>query len=789
MKRVLVLGPGPAAIGEGGELDADAADAVQTLRAQGHEVILATSNPSTVASDPALADRTYLEPLDLEALRAIVLSERPIAVCPLFGGPKALALALALDDEGALVEAKSELFGVSSTTLRTTLIGAVTAPALRHALRNESSWTALEVVAAVDATGAFLPICTIESLDAADIHPGDGLAVTPPFERPAMYTSELHETARAALASLGVTSGIATCELAQRRTDGEVRVLAITPGYTRSSALAAQATGYPLAKVATLLALGKHLAEIGETDPVSRHIVVRWPRFAFETFPDADAALGTHRKSLGESLGTGPTLADALRSAARGVDDGLARAKAGKRVPANTASKRVLVLGAGPSRIGQGPELATCASEALIAARELGFVPVFVDSSVESLAIAARVADHVHIEPVTLERVLAIYDREGASGVIVQVGGDTALKLAADLAARGVRVFGTSPAGLAKAIASVDHGSEHVTSLYDAIAVDVDAISDGTRVVIAGVMEHLEPAFVHSGDAAALLPAYTLHADVVARIEDRVRAIALECGVIGLLGVRCAVAGKDITVLAVDPRAGRTTAFVARATGFPLVRVATKVMLGETLDGLEISDRPLPRHVAARERVFPFERLGVDPALGPEMRSTGEVIGLDDSPARAYGKALRGMGVSLRAPQSGEGSGAGARGVLLSVSGIDKTSAVDLARRFRAIGFDVLAFGGLRAVLTGARVPFDDASPDDLDQAIDQIRAGRVAFAVVTANGEEEIARTRGLRAATLAARIPCFTTMRLAQLGCAALEEDRTPRVRPLQDWYAADV
>ena len=788
MKRILVIGPGPAVIGEGGELDAAAADAVRTLRARGHEVILVTSNPATVVSDPLLADRTYLEPLDLVALRAIVLSERPIAIFPLFGGAKAVQLALALDDEGALAEAKSELFGISTEALRASLIGAAAAPALRAALRGESTWTALEVVAAVDSTGAFLPICTIESLDAADVHPGDVVAVTPPLDRSATQTSELHEAARAALASLGLHAGIATCELALRRTDGEVRVLAITPGYTRSSALAAQATGYPVASVAVELALGKRLADLGVPDPVTRNIVVRWPRFAFETFPDAEATASAHRRSLGESLGIGATLGDALRNAARGADDGPGRARPGKRVAATASSRRIIVLGAGPSRIGQGPELATCASEALVAASELGFVPVFVDSSVESVTVAARVADHVHAEPVTLERVLAIHDREQAAGVIVQVGGEAALRLAADLAARGVHVFGTPPAGLARASACVDRSAEEAAStLHDAIAVDVDAVCDGTRVVIAGVMEHLEPAFVHGGDAAALLPAYTLHPDVVARIEDRVRAIALDSGVIGLIGVRLAVTGKDILVLEVEPRAGRTTAFVTRATGFPLVRVATKVMLGKSLDALGVSERPLPRHVAARERVFPFDRLGVDPALGREMRSTGEVIGLDDSPARAYAKALRGMGVSLRAPADGENPAA--RGVLLSVSGGDKTAAVDLARRFRAIGFEVSALGNLRAVLTGARVPFHDAGGDDVDHAIEEIRAGRIAFAVVTAKEDEEIARTRALRAATLAARIPCFTTMRLALLGCSALEEDPTPRVRALQDWYAADV
>ena len=778
-KRVLVIGPGPAIIGEGSELDAASAIAVRTLRDAGHEVILVTSNPATVASDVTVADRTYLEPLDLEALRSIVLSERPIGVFPLFGGAKALSLALALDDEGALLEAKSELFGVTAGALRASLIGAVSAPSMRTALATEPTWSALEVVAAVDSSGAFLPIATIESLDAAQVHPGDAVAVTPPLDHPATQIIELHEAARAALFTLGLTSGIATIELALRRTDGDVKVLAITPGYSRSSALAAQVTAYPVAKVGALLANGQLLADLAIPHPASRAVVVRWPRFAFETFPDADSALGAQRKSFGESLGIGATLADALRSAARGVDDGLARARPGKRVSPHERSKRVLVLGAGPSRIGSGPELATCASEACLAVREAGYIPVFIDSSIDSLAVAALSADHSHAEPVTLERVLAIHDREGAAGVIVQVGGDTALRLAADLASRGVHVFGTAPALLAKAASAID---DREVALHDAVTVDVDAVCDGSRVVIAGVMEHLEPGYVHGGDAAALLPASTIHPDIVARIEDRVRALAMETGIVGLVGVRIAVTGKDITVLAVEPRAGRTTAFVTRATGFPLVRIATKVMLGESLDKQGITERPLPRHVAARERVFPFDRLGVDPALGREMRSTGEVIGLDDSPARAYGKALRAMGVSLRAPKP---DGTGARTVLLSVSHTDRTAAIDLARRFRAIGFDVSALGDVRAALTAARVPFEDAG----DRAIESIRSGTIAFAVVTAKDDEEVARTRAIRAATMAARLTCFTTMRLALLACSALEEDPTPRVRSLQDWYAADV
>jgi carbamoylphosphate synthase large subunit len=815
MTRVLVIGPGPTVIGEGGELDAAASDAVRALRGRGHEVIVVTSNPATVVSDPTLADRTYLEPLDLGTLRAVVAAEKPALVLPLFGGAKALELALALHDDGTLQRAGARLVGVSAKAIAAVLADAALAPARRAALGGDASasasasasssassaWSTFEVVAAVDESGAIVPLCTIESLDRASVHPGDAVAVTPPIHAPAALLAELHEAARLAIAGMSVVGGIATCELALRRTDGAIHAIAVTVGATRSAALAAHATGYPVTDVAIELALGGTSAG---SAPEPRGVVVRWPRFAFETFPDADAALGAHRKSLGESLGVGDTLAEARRRAARGVDDGLAVARPVKRGSSAPSSTKVLVLGAGPSRIGQGAELATCASEVFAALRELGYVPVFLDSSVESTAVAAHVADHVRIEPVTLERVLAAHDRDHAAGVIVQVGGDNALRLAAELTARGVHVFGSPPEAIARAIASADHAERTggAGALDDAIAIDVDAVCDGRRVVIAGVMEHLEPAFVHGGDAAAILPAFTLNPEVVARVEDRVRAIALESGLIGLIGVRLAVAGDDIVVLEVEPRAGRTSAFVTRATGFALVRIATKVMLGNTLDELGVSERPLPRHVAARERVFPFERLGVDPALGREMRSTGEVIGLDDTPARAYAKALRGIGISLRAPAGSssssssrdvDGAAAGepsaARGVLVSVSERDTSAVVDLARRFRAIGFEVHALGQVRAALTAARVPFRDAGSDDLGEAgAREIRARRIAFAVVTARGDVEIARTRALRAATLEVHVPCFTTLRLARLGCSALEEDATPRVHALQAWYAAD-
>jgi carbamoylphosphate synthase large subunit len=247
MTRVLVIGPGPTVIGEGGELDAAASDAVRALRGRGHEVILVTSNPATVASDPTLADRTYLEPLDLATLRAVIAAEKPALVLPLFGGAKALELALALHDDGTLQRAEARLAGVSAKAIGAALADAALAPAKRAALGGDApassaAWSTFEVVAAVDESGAFVPLCTIESLDRASVHPGDAVAVTPPIHAPATLVAELHEAARVALAASSVHSGIATCELALRRSDDAIHAISVTIGATRSAALAAHAT-------------------------------------------------------------------------------------------------------------------------------------------------------------------------------------------------------------------------------------------------------------------------------------------------------------------------------------------------------------------------------------------------------------------------------------------------------------------------------------------------------------------------------------------------------------------
>ena len=303
------------------------------------------------------------------------------------------------------------------------------------------------------------------------------------------------------------------------------------------------------------------------------------------------------------------------------------------------------------------------------------------------------------------------------------------------------------------------------------------------RVAIGAVMEHLERAGIHSGDSATVLPPFSLQADVVLEIERVVRAIALELGVVGLMNAQLAVKGSDVYVLEVNPRASRTVPFVSKATGVPLARIATKVMLGKTLDELGVTDPPLTRHVAAKECVFPFKKLpGADTILGPEMRSTGEVMGVGETAARAYGKALRAIGVQMRVPRSGPQ--AEAAKVLLAVSEGGRIAAVEVARRLRALGYAICADRATAAALAASRIPCESLETAAAEASL---RAGDVSVAVVTAEGDEETSRTRPLRTAALARGVPCFTTTALARAGCAALEEDDgSERVSSLQEWYA---
>ncbi len=530
----------------------------------------------------------------------------------------------------------------------------------------------------------------------------------------------------------------------------------------------------------------------------------------------------------------------------------------------NRDKKKVVILGGGPNRIGQGIEFDYCCVHAVSALRELGFETVMVNCNPETVSTDYDTSDRLYFEPLTLEDVLAICDEEEPVGVIVQFGGQTPLKLAVALEEAGVKLLGTPAdaidraedrgrfdqllsklalrrpkSGIATGVdgafsiaeeigypvlvrpsyvlggramtiaysraelqayvhlaveAARDAGTQAILVdefLKDAIEVDVDCVADGRRVVIGGVMQHIEEAGVHSGDSSSVLPPHSLSPEIVLSIEEQTRMLALELGVVGLMNVQFAVKGGDVYILEVNPRASRTVPFVSKATGRPLAKVAAKVMTGMTLDELGVSDVEVPRHVAVKQSVFPFTKFpGVDTILGPEMRSTGEVMGIADTFARAFYKSMLAAGLDVRVPAATEG-GAKKR-VFISVRDVDKPVACIIARRMRAAGFEILATRGTAAALARARIPSEAINKvlEGSPHVVDAIRSGTIAMVVNTTIGAREVRDSYSLRRQTLLMNIPYFTTIAAALAACDAIESARGDggvRVRSLQEWAQA--
>ena len=519
---------------------------------------------------------------------------------------------------------------------------------------------------------------------------------------------------------------------------------------------------------------------------------------------------------------------------------------------------RVMVLGGGPNRIGQGIEFDYCCVHATMALREAGFETIMVNCNPETVSTDWDSSDRLYFEPLTLEHVLAIYEEEKPLGVIVQFGGQTPLKLARALEARGVKLLGTSADAIDRAEergrfdalleklmlkrprSAVARGTEdairvaeelgypvlvrpsyvlggramamaHTRSelerfvhlaveaaseteaktilvdelLENAIEVDVDCVADGKRAVIGGVMQHIEEAGVHSGDSASVLPPHSLGPEIELSIEEQTRMLALELGVVGLMNVQFAVKGADIYVLEVNPRASRSVPFVSKATGRPLAKVAAKVMVGMSLDDLGIFDLPTPRHVSVKESVFPFAKFpGVDTILGPEMRSTGEVMGIADTFARAFGKSMLACGVAIPVAVPG-------KRVFVSVKDADKPLAAVLARRLRALGHDILATAGTADAIERARVPVERVQKvkEGSPHVVDAIREARVSMVVNTTVGADAVRDSYSLRRQALLTNVPYFTTMAAAIAVCDAMEAERGGggvAVRSLQEWAA---
>jgi carbamoyl-phosphate synthase large subunit len=1091
---ILVIGSGPIVIGQACEFDYSGTQACKALRAEGYRIVLVNSNPATIMTDPEFADATYLEPLTLESLLAILERERPDALLPTLGGQTGLNLAVALAESGALEAHGVRMIGAELEAIRRaedrrrfveTMRGAglplprsgfahtvqealdvtgdlgypvmvrpsfvlggggtglardpddlgrvaargISESPIGEVLVEESveGWKEFELEVMRDRADNAVVVCSVENVDPMGVHTGDSVTVAPQQTLTDREYQAMRDAGLACIRAVGVETGGSNIQFAVR--DGRMVLIEMNPRVSRSSALASKATGFPIAKIAALLAVGYRLDEItnditGETsacfEPALDYVVVKVPRWAFEKFPAADPRLGTQMKSVGEVMAVGRTFREAwgkaLRSLERGADlvadpesggggprggrfapsarsagsgapapaapaapaphdlgapapaapaaptsagpgapgptaaaglltqlreptenrlalvelalrrghsvDDVARTSgidpwfvdqiaqvaeeagrlAGQRLSRVSADAlraakraglsdrrlarilgaaegevraarrvagvgpvfktvdtcagefrartpyfystyeqasevtpadrpRVVILGAGPNRIGQGIEFDYACVHAAFSLREAGFETVMVNCNPETVSTDYDTSDRLYFEPVTAEDVLAVCEAEEPEGVVVQLGGQTPLGIAAELEAEGWRILGTSPASIdlaedrtkfgalltrlgvphpphgnaaspeeatataarigypvvvrpsyvlggrameivygpdelarylrEAAAASPDHPVLVDRFLEGAIEIDVDAVCDGEEVFVGAVMEHIEEAGVHSGDSSCTIPPATLSDDELDEVERITRTLAEALEVRGLLNIQLAVKDERVWVLEANPRASRTVPFVSKATGVPLAKLAARVLVGDRLADLRaaglLPDDPRRyrhlRHVAVKAAVLPFARFpGVDTVLGPEMRSTGEVMGVAGDLGVALAKAQLATGASL--PAKGT--------VFVSVANRDKRAIVFPVKRLADLGFHVVATRGTAGLLarSGIDVSCVAKVSEGHPNAADLIAAGRVDLVVNTPFGREPRSDGWSIRTAAAAAGVPCVTTL-----------------------------
>jgi carbamoyl-phosphate synthase large subunit len=514
-----------------------------------------------------------------------------------------------------------------------------------------------------------------------------------------------------------------------------------------------------------------------------------------------------------------------------------------------TDRRKIVVLGGGPNRIGQGIEFDYCCVHAAFALRDDGFETIMINCNPETVSTDYDTSDRLYFEPLTLEDVLEIIHKEQPEGVIVQYGGQTPLKLARDLHAAGAPIIGTSPdsidvaedrerfqqliqqlgllqppnrtartdeqaAALAQEIGyplvvrpsyvlggrameivygeddlrrymreavSVSNDSPVLLDRFldDAIEVDVDAICDGRDVLIGGIMEHIEQAGVHSGDSACSLPPYTLSASLQDRMRDQIRKMALALDVVGLMNTQFAIKDDEIYVLEVNPRASRTVPFVSKAIGVALAKVAARCMVGRTLAAQGQLEERIPKHYFVKEAVFPFIKFpGVDTVLGPEMKSTGEVMGSGRSFGEAYGKAIEGSGTAL--PRAGK--------ALLSVREADKRRVVGVARSLVELGFELVATSGTHDAVQAAGIPCTRVHKvnEGRPHIVDMIRSDEISLIVNTTEGKQAILDSASIRRAALQHKVSYTTTIAGAEASCLALRHLGNISVRSLRELHA---
>ncbi len=898
---------------------------------------------------------------------------------------------------GAMAYNQEELAAALAHALTTSPVGQVLVE------QSVLGWKEIEFEVMRDCRDNVIIITSMENVDPMGVHTGDSMVVAPSQTLSAREYTEYTDLCRRIIRKIDVTGGGVNIQFAGNPDNGDIVIIEVNPRLSRSSALASKATGFPIARVATKLAVGLTLDEIlndvtGKTttffEPTIDYCVFKIARFTFKKFPQANPTINTSMKSVGEAMAIGRTFKEALQKGIRSLeigryglgfdgkdhlvpeprddaelthklvvpndmrhfyvktalergwtvervadltkidrwfienireilstagrvsrykgrlagmpDDLLREAKragfsdvqigfltgAGELAVADerekrgirpayklvdtcagefsadrpyyystyepvdenriTRKKKILILGGGPNRIGQGIEFDYCCCHASYAVKELGYEAIIINSNPETVSTDYDTSDKLYFEPLTREDVLAIVRAEKPEGVIVQLGGQTPLNLAVPLERAGVRILGTSPDSidlaedrkrfqqllgklgliqpengtansfeeasgiaaeigypvvvrpsyvlggrameivfdedeLARYMAEAKIASEALAEhpilvdkfLDNAIEIDVDAVADGKTCVVAGIMEHIEPAGVHSGDAAMVMPPITLTDEMVERLREHTKALALALGVKGLMNVQYAVRDDVIYVFEVNPRASRTVPFVSKAIGVPLAAIATKVMLGHSLEDLGFTKEVAIGHFAVKAAVFPFVRFpGVDAVLGPEMKSTGEVMGIAESFGVAYAKSQQGAGHVL--PREGT--------VFISVRNSDKREIVFIAKKLEDLGFDIVATEGTAAALArnDVRVRHLERISVGRPNVLDLMKNRKVRLVINTVSGKTPRKDEITIRTQAIANGIPLISTIAAAGAfvnGIEALKK-RGLAVQSLQEY-----
>ena len=928
-----------------------------------------------------------------DALAAVESTGYPAILRPSFTlGGSGGGIAYNREEFETLIRRGLELSPVGSVLVERSIIG----------------WKEFELEVMRDGADNVVIVCSIENLDPMGVHTGDSITVAPVMTLTDREYQTMRDAAIRIIREIGVAAGGCNIQFAVSPATGEQLVIEMNPRVSRSSALASKATGFPIARIGTKVAVGYRLDELpnditkttpASFEPVLDYVVVKIPRFAFEKFPAADPTLTTQMKSVGEVMAIGRTFKEAFQKGLRGLEADragwtLAATPADDRledtsregvlaavgtptperifqvkyalqlgIPVQSLAERtgidpwflhqlaelveaveewraggdvgkrgrkdedqrssllkmkrlgfsdrqladlrgtseaamrterhrlgirpayktvdtcagefpsatpylyssydeeneartsqdqtVVILGSGPNRIGQGVEFDYCCVRAAMAFRELGYRTVMVNSNPETVSTDFDISDALYFEPLTLEDVLEVVAVERPLGVVVQLGGQTPLRLARALEREGVPILGTTPdaidaaedrgrfeaitreLGVAQPPSGVAHSVDEAVRvagrvgypvllrpsyvlggrameivyddsslrsyfaravrvtpghpvlidsfLEDAFEADVDAIADGSRCVIGGVMQHIEDAGIHSGDSACVLPPYLITEAQVEEMRRHTRAFAERLGVVGLLNVQFAIKNGVVYVLEVNPRGSRTIPFVSKTTGVALAGLAAAVMLGKSLDELGLHDDVLQPYVAVKEAVFPFSKLhGVDLILGPEMRSTGEVMGIADSFGMAFAKAQ----ISADGALPLEGA------VFVTVNDHDKPTVVPIARRFHALGFRILATDGTARYLRARGIPTERVLKvyEGRPNAVDLLLSGQIQLLINTPLGKLTQQDDYTIRRAALQHRVPYTTTLSAASAACDAIIalRSRSGEVRALQEWHA---